>query len=248
MYRTPPTPHFVRWLLCAALSAASCASTDPAPSQAADSATAEDLGERGDVNDAADSSAPPDDADAAPLNETREDTAGVDSGGAEDAALLLDVRPREDTALNDASDSIEDAPRGDDTLPSSDAAGDGASSADTSEDASDTSDASDASDTNSDCVTPECEELLCGSAGDPPCPSGSYCDTFLVPSICQSIVPVLFSKVSSSRSFLSYPRDVLEFAKNGATSLHCSEELWRNPLQVTTGMNKNVIIIGIKKK
>ncbi len=35
---------------------------------------------------------------------------------------------------------------------------------------------------------------------------------------------------------LRYPADVLEFAKQGATSFHCSEELWHNPLQVTTGM------------
>ncbi|MDO8660253.1 MAG: hypothetical protein Q7K43_00025, partial [Candidatus Woesearchaeota archaeon] len=35
---------------------------------------------------------------------------------------------------------------------------------------------------------------------------------------------------------LAYPDDVLEFAKQGATSFHCSEELWHNPLQVTTGM------------
>jgi len=35
---------------------------------------------------------------------------------------------------------------------------------------------------------------------------------------------------------LMYPRDVLEMVKAGATSFHCSEELWKNPLQVTTGM------------
>lgn len=35
---------------------------------------------------------------------------------------------------------------------------------------------------------------------------------------------------------LKYPRDVLEFAKKGATSFHCSEELWTNPLSIVTGM------------
>lgn len=35
---------------------------------------------------------------------------------------------------------------------------------------------------------------------------------------------------------LIYPRDVIEAVKAGATSFHCSEELWRNPLQITTGM------------
>ncbi|MBI4145362.1 hypothetical protein HY493_04120 [Candidatus Woesearchaeota archaeon] len=34
---------------------------------------------------------------------------------------------------------------------------------------------------------------------------------------------------------IQYPKDVLEFVKNGATSFHCSEELWLNPLQITTG-------------
>jgi DNA primase catalytic subunit len=35
---------------------------------------------------------------------------------------------------------------------------------------------------------------------------------------------------------LNYPRDVLEMVKQGATSFHCSEELWRNPLHIVTGM------------
>lgn len=35
---------------------------------------------------------------------------------------------------------------------------------------------------------------------------------------------------------LKYPRDILEFAKKGATSFHCSEELWINPLSIVTGM------------
>ncbi len=37
---------------------------------------------------------------------------------------------------------------------------------------------------------------------------------------------------------LKYPRDVLEFAKSGGTSLHCSEELWFNPLQLNPGLKK----------
>ncbi|MBW3019269.1 hypothetical protein KY329_03735, partial [Candidatus Woesearchaeota archaeon] len=35
---------------------------------------------------------------------------------------------------------------------------------------------------------------------------------------------------------LKYPRDVLEFVKKGATSFHCSEELWFNPLSIAAGM------------
>lgn len=37
---------------------------------------------------------------------------------------------------------------------------------------------------------------------------------------------------------IEYPNDVLEFAKKGATSFHCSEELWSNPLNVQTGATK----------
>ena len=35
---------------------------------------------------------------------------------------------------------------------------------------------------------------------------------------------------------LQYNSDVLEFAKQGATSFHCSEERWHNPLQLVPGM------------
>jgi len=38
---------------------------------------------------------------------------------------------------------------------------------------------------------------------------------------------------------LKYPNDVLEFAKKGATSFHCSEELWYNPLGIVTGMKSS---------
>ncbi|MBI2550707.1 hypothetical protein HYV83_06050 [Candidatus Woesearchaeota archaeon] len=37
---------------------------------------------------------------------------------------------------------------------------------------------------------------------------------------------------------LTYPGDVLELAKQGATSFHCSEELWANPLQLVPQMPK----------
>lgn len=40
---------------------------------------------------------------------------------------------------------------------------------------------------------------------------------------------------------LHHPSDVLEFAKNGASSFHCSEELWENPLALDTNMKKNDI-------
>ncbi len=46
---------------------------------------------------------------------------------------------------------------------------------------------------------------------------------------------------------LKYPKDILEAVKQGATSFHCSEEIWNNPLQITTGMKPeelNEIRIG----
>lgn len=40
---------------------------------------------------------------------------------------------------------------------------------------------------------------------------------------------------------LTYPKDVLELAKQGATSFHASEELWSNPLQLDPMMKKSEI-------
>ncbi|MGA2130274.1 MAG: DNA primase small subunit domain-containing protein [Candidatus Pacearchaeota archaeon] len=33
-----------------------------------------------------------------------------------------------------------------------------------------------------------------------------------------------------------YPGDIFEMVKNGATSFHCSEEIWADPLKISTGM------------
>lgn len=40
---------------------------------------------------------------------------------------------------------------------------------------------------------------------------------------------------------LNNPNDILELAKQGATSFHCSEELWSNPLRLNQNMKKNEI-------
>lgn len=37
---------------------------------------------------------------------------------------------------------------------------------------------------------------------------------------------------------LKYKADILELAKQGATSFHSSEEIWKNPLHIVTGMKK----------
>jgi RNA polymerase subunit RPABC4/transcription elongation factor Spt4 len=38
---------------------------------------------------------------------------------------------------------------------------------------------------------------------------------------------------------LKYENDILESAKKGATSFHCSEELWSNPLQLSPNLRRN---------
>lgn len=46
---------------------------------------------------------------------------------------------------------------------------------------------------------------------------------------------------------LDYPSDIISLAKRGATSFHCSEELWSNPLSISTDMTPdqyNQIKIG----
>ncbi|MBI1970155.1 hypothetical protein HYS47_00250, partial [Candidatus Woesearchaeota archaeon] len=40
---------------------------------------------------------------------------------------------------------------------------------------------------------------------------------------------------------LHYGNDVWQLAKQGATSFHVSEELWKNPLQLNTGMSRQDI-------
>ncbi|MCX6710882.1 MAG: hypothetical protein NTZ02_02220, partial [Candidatus Woesearchaeota archaeon] len=37
---------------------------------------------------------------------------------------------------------------------------------------------------------------------------------------------------------LTYPDDILEFAKDGATSFHASEEIWKNPLSLSLEQKK----------
>jgi len=36
---------------------------------------------------------------------------------------------------------------------------------------------------------------------------------------------------------IQYPADLFQMVQKGATSFHCSEELWEDPLQLSTGMN-----------
>lgn len=51
-------------------------------------------------------------------------------------------------------------------------------------------------------------------------------------------VPRYFEGFGRRPDMLQFPSDVLELAKKGATSFHCSEELWCDSLKVETGMNE----------
>ncbi len=54
-------------------------------------------------------------------------------------------------------------------------------------------------------------------------------------------VSVMFgpTKFGKRPDVLTYENDVLELAKKKASSFHCSEELWHNPLNITTGMKRH---------
>jgi len=49
-------------------------------------------------------------------------------------------------------------------------------------------------------------------------------------------VPRYFEGFGKRPDSFQYDSDILEYAKKGATSFHCSEELWRDPLELVTGM------------
>lgn len=53
----------------------------------------------------------------------------------------------------------------------------------------------------------------------------------------REIVPRYFEGFGKRPDSLQYETDIFELSKKGATSFHCSEELWKDPLQVETGMN-----------
>ena len=60
-------------------------------------------------------------------------------------------------------------------------------------------------------------------------------------------IAVKFTDNFGSRpDILPYPNDVGEFAKKGATSFHCSEELWNNPMHIKTEMSRQEIAMLAK--
>lgn len=54
----------------------------------------------------------------------------------------------------------------------------------------------------------------------------------------REVVPRYFEGFGKRPDSLQYPGDVFELVKKGATSLHCSEEIWTDPLKIETGMNR----------
>lgn len=55
----------------------------------------------------------------------------------------------------------------------------------------------------------------------------------------REVVPRYFEGFGKRPDSLQYSGDVFELVKKGATSFHCSEELWQDPLEIVTGMPEN---------
>ena len=54
----------------------------------------------------------------------------------------------------------------------------------------------------------------------------------------REICPRYYEGFGKRPDAFQYPTEVFDFARKGATSFHCSEELWEDPLKVQTGMNE----------
>lgn len=54
----------------------------------------------------------------------------------------------------------------------------------------------------------------------------------------REVVPRYFNSFGKRPDTLQYSSDVAALAEKGATSFHCSEELWQNPLELSTGLSE----------
>ncbi|PIN90255.1 hypothetical protein COU57_04055 [Candidatus Pacearchaeota archaeon CG10_big_fil_rev_8_21_14_0_10_32_14] len=54
----------------------------------------------------------------------------------------------------------------------------------------------------------------------------------------REIAPRFFEGFGKRPDVLQYYSDIFSLSQKGATSFHCSEELWSDPLQIVTGMNE----------
>lgn len=55
-------------------------------------------------------------------------------------------------------------------------------------------------------------------------------------SINREVVPRYFESFGKRPDTLQYKSDILELAKKGTTSFHCSEELWQDPFEISTNL------------
>src|SRR6056297_1094008 len=53
----------------------------------------------------------------------------------------------------------------------------------------------------------------------------------------REVSPRFFEGFGKRPDELQFPGDIFELVKKGATSFHCSEEIWSNPLDIETGMS-----------
>jgi DNA primase catalytic subunit len=51
-------------------------------------------------------------------------------------------------------------------------------------------------------------------------------------------IPRYFEGFGKRPDSFEYKGDIFELVKKGATSFHCSEEIWENPMKIDTGMNE----------
>ena len=54
----------------------------------------------------------------------------------------------------------------------------------------------------------------------------------------REVVPRYFEGFGKRPDSLQYPGDIFELVRKGATSFHCSEEIWKDSLKISTEMNK----------
>ena len=50
-------------------------------------------------------------------------------------------------------------------------------------------------------------------------------------------VPRYFEGFGKRPDAFQYESDILDYARKGATSFHCSEEIWKDPMEIATGMS-----------
>ncbi len=55
----------------------------------------------------------------------------------------------------------------------------------------------------------------------------------------REVSPRYFEGFGKRPDSFQYPSDILSFVKKGATSFHCSEEIWEDPLELSTDLNQD---------